>query len=155
MQEEILDHQPSGHSNLSRKKLLPVWINIFSWIFLVLGAFIPVALIFGILGYSFNLSIYGLETIRPFSVDGLLIMVLMSFKAVVAFGLLTKKDWAVSLALIDAVIGIVFCAFMMLIYPFLMSNGPRLIIRLELIALIPYFIKMKSIRSKWLHVEST
>ena len=141
MKEEILDQPPVEESRLSRKQLLPVWI---------LGVLIPVAIVFGALGYTFSLSIYGLETISPFSTDGLIIMAFLSFKGLVAFGLITKKDWAVDLAIIDGAIGILFCGFMMLVYPFLMSNGPRLIIRLELIALIPYFLKMKSIRSNWL-----
>ncbi|MFZ6052044.1 hypothetical protein [Halocola ammonii] len=149
MEEQILDQQQSANETANRKELLPIWIKVFSWIFLVLGAFVPVAVVFGILGYSFSLSIYGLETISPFSLDGLMIMALMSFKAFVALGLITKKDWAVNLALIDGAVGILFCGFMMLVYPFLLNNGLSFNIRLELVALIPYFIKMKSIRKKW------
>lgn len=44
-----------------RKQLLPLWIKIFTWIFLIFGTIIPFALVLGILGFSFDVALYGLE----------------------------------------------------------------------------------------------
>lgn len=133
-----------------RRDLLPIWIKVFLWIFLVFSMIVPFGLIFGILGFQFGLSIYGLETSNPLSITGLLIMLFFAFKGVVSFGLWTEKDWAINLALVDAVTGIVACAIVMLILPLIPEpNSYHFSLRLELIALIPYLKKMKKIKEDW------
>jgi hypothetical protein len=72
--------------NTERRKLLPIWIKIFTWIFMLFGAIVPIALVWGFIGNSFQLSIYGLETQYPLSVTGLAILSLFTFKAIVAYG---------------------------------------------------------------------
>ena len=146
---QIIDSELST-TNERRRKLLPVWIKIFLWIFMVLGAIAPIGLILGILGIDFNLALYGLETTNALSITGLLIILFFAIKGSVSFGLWTEKDWAVKLAIIDAVIGIVACTIVMLVLPFLShSNGFNFNVRLELIALIPYLIKMRKIKGDW------
>lgn len=142
MNETILDADEIQKPTHRRRQLLPIWIKIFIWIFLVFGAIIPVAIVMSALGESFDLSLYGLETRQPFTPVGLLIMFLFAFKAAVAFGLWWEKDWAVDLALGDAVLGILVCFGMMILTQF---NT----IRLELIALVPYLIALQRIRPAW------
>lgn len=133
-----------------RRKLLPTWIKIFLWIFMVFGAIAPIGLILGILGIRFSLSLYGLETIDALTPVGIFVLLLFAIKGTVSFGLWTEKDWAVKLAILDGIIGIVTCVFVTLVLPFIVeSNGFHLNLRLELIALIPYLIKMNKIKGEW------
>ncbi len=135
---------------LRRRALLPLWIKIFLWIFMVLGFIAPLGLLFGLLGMGFNLSLYGLETTNALSVIGLLILLLFAIKSAVSFGLWLEKEWAVNLAIIDASFGIIVCLFV-LIFPLLVENSDiGFSIRLELVALVPYLQKMMNIKQDWL-----
>jgi hypothetical protein len=132
--------------NKKRKELITGWIKIFSWIFLVLGIIAPFLLIGGILGNDVELSLYGLETNQPLSFIGLSVITLFLLKGFTAYSLLKEKDWAIVLALIDAVIGIIIC---MLIMSLPMVGNAKVNFRMELIALIPYLVKMLKIKSDW------
>ncbi|MEM9337494.1 MAG: hypothetical protein AAGA66_02115 [Bacteroidota bacterium] len=111
---EIIDSDLSTTKE-RRRKLLPIWIKIFLWIFMVFGAIVPVGLVLGAMGIDFNLALYGLETTNALSITGLLIILFFAIKGTVSFGLWTEKDWAVNLAIIDAIVGIVACSFVMLV----------------------------------------
>ena len=128
-----------------RKNLLPWWIKVFAWIFLIFGAIAPLALLFGVLGVNFEISLYGIETNEPKSEIGIALILIYVLKGFTAFGLLKEKTWAITLGITDAIAGIVFCSFTM-IYPFINSN--ILTFRLELLLLIPYLIKMIKIKSE-------
>lgn len=134
----------------SRRALLPTWIKVFLWIFMVFGAFAPVAIVLGVLGITFNMSLYSLETNNPLSPVGLLLISQFALKGVVSLGLWTEKSWAVKLAIVDGIISIVACAAIMVIVPLFFSGpGYHVNIRLELIAIIPYLITMTKIRADW------
>ena len=129
------------HPTIDRKTLIPTWIKIFSWIFLAFGVLALIAVAVGLLGYQFAMALYGFETSDPISTVGLIITLLFLLKGMVAFGILTKKDWAVNLAIADALIGIGICIYSIIVV--------TAVVRLELLALIPYFYKMWKIRSNW------
>lgn len=119
------------------------------WIFLVFGLLAPVGLIFGLLGYNFKLSLYGIETSEPLSFTGLGLIVLFLLKGMVSFGLLKERDWAITLGLVDAVLGIIACCFVM-IYPLIYSElQVHMNFRLELIALFPYLLALMKIKPAW------
>jgi hypothetical protein len=151
--DAILDEEQQNKSNLRRRDLLPIWIKIFLWIFLVFGAIVPIGLILGLKGMKFNLALYGLETLHPLSLIGLSVSFLFVLKGIVALGLWTEQKWAVNLAIIDAVIGILTCVFVMAVIPFIgHNNGIHINLRLELIPLILYLIKMRKIRTEWIEM---
>lgn len=129
-----------------RIKLIPVWVKIFSWIFIVFGCAVIIGLVYAMLGNTFELSIYGFDTLAPFSLVGIGIMFVFILKGLVAFGLLKEKDWAIKLGYTDAVLGIAACCFAM-IYPLVVSGNFSF--RLELIVLIPYLIKLDKIKKEW------
>jgi len=145
--EEILDDEllPEG---LRRRKLLPTWIKIFLWIFMVFGIVAPIGLVLGFLGVDFNIALYGLETTKALSAVGLTIITLLAVKGAVSFGLWTEKDWAVKLAIADAVVGIVLCVLVMLV-PLFLADNAGFNFRLELIVLILYLFKMQKIKTDW------
>lgn len=132
-----------------RKDLLPWWIKVFVWIFLIFGAIAPLGLILGILGYKFEISLYGFETNEPISIIGISMIFIFLFKGFTAYSLLKEKDWAIILGIMDAIIGIALCSFAMF-YPLFASNaGVSLTFRLELVLLIPYLLKMIKIKPDW------
>ncbi len=145
--EDLLPENIIPLSLIERKKLLPWWIKVFSWIFLVCGVIAPVTLIAGLVGYSIDLSIYGLTTTDPTSLIGILIIVIFTLKGIVSFGFLQQKDWAVKLGIVDAILGTAIC--IMLMSYSLLNSEMRFSFRLELILLTPYFIRLLKIKSAW------
>lgn len=135
-----------------RRDLLPLWIKIFTWIFLIFGVFGIAIPILGLFFEKLDLSLYGLATTQVFSPIGIIIVTLFIFKGIVAFGLWFEKDWAPKLAIIDAVIGIAICGYMMLVNPFISGNR-NFTIRLELLPLIPYLLKMQKINKLWMAIK--
>jgi hypothetical protein len=145
-QTDLLSEETIPTIGISRKKLLPLWIKIFMWIFLVFSAAVPVIIIFGIIGYPAQLAVYGLQTTDAFSGIGLIILAVFIIKGIVSIGLLTNKAWAIKAGIADAVIGISICVFVMVYTAMYYHNVS---IRLELIALIPYLVKFLKIKNEW------
>ena len=126
-------------------------MKIFIWLFLAMGAVAPLGLVAGLLGTEFRLSLYGFQTNHPLSPTGLFITILFILKGIVAFGLWTEKDWGVKLGMIDAITGIVICGFVMVIYPFFnWKAGFEINFRFELVALIPYLLRLQKIKTQWI-----
>src|SRR3954463_2669454 len=146
-QTDFLTDELVQHNAIPRKKLLPLWIKIFAWIFLVLSAFVPIVLVLRLTGYNAQLALYGLETNEPFSSLGIIIATVFAIKGVAAFGLLKEKDWAIKIGIVDATIGITICTLVML-YPIINSDA-KFSLRLELVALIPYLLKLMKIKNQW------
>jgi len=132
---------------IKRRQLLPWWIKIFCWIFMVFGVAAIACLILGIFGFTTVLSFYGFETNDPLSLIGFLIISTAVLKAVAAFSLWFEKDYAIALGKIDAIIGIVLCSVSMML-PLILGNY-GLKIRLELALLIPYLIRLNKIKADW------
>jgi len=140
--------EPFVHENLiKRRKLLPLWIKIFIWIFIVFGALGILGFIAGLFSARFEASLYGMETSEPSSAIGFFICFLFIFKGIVAIGLWTEQDWAVNLGIADAVIGISVCAVMMMMP--LANPDFHFSFRLELVLLIPFLIKLLNVRPIW------
>lgn len=76
---------------------------------------------------------------------------LLIFKGIVAYGLWFEQKWAPQAAIIDAIIGIAVCIIMMVVIPFTVPNI-NFTIRLELIPLYFYLVKMQKIKSTWEHL---
>jgi|SRR5664279_1273731 len=148
-EEDLLTDIVQQLTAVKRKKLLPWWIKVFMWIFLVFGIFAPVGIIFALLGYGFQLGLYGLDTNQPLSIIGISVILLFLIKGVTSYGLLKETDWAIAIGIIDAIIGMAICVAMMLI-PFLVpGSNLKFSFRLELLFLIPYLVRLLKIKSAW------
>lgn len=148
-EEDLLTDIIQQLTAVKRKKLLPWWIKVFMWIFLVFGVFAPLGIIFALLGYDFQLGLYGLDTNQPLSIIGISIILLFMIKGVTSYGLLKETDWSIKIGIIDAIIGIAICVTMMSI-PFLApGSNLKFSFRLELLFLIPYLIRLLKIKSAW------
>ncbi|ARV16833.1 hypothetical protein [Polaribacter sp. SA4-12] len=135
-------------TNKRRKKLLPWWIKVFCWIFMIFGLLAFVCLLLGFTNIKPSLAFYGFETNEPFSVIGMLVITVGILKGITAFSLWFEKDFAIKLGKIDAIVGIIICAISMLILPYL-NDGFNIQIRLELALLIPFLLKLNKIEKEW------
>ncbi|MBL3546738.1 MULTISPECIES: hypothetical protein [Chryseobacterium] len=133
---------------ISRRSLLPVWIKIFLWFFLIGGVVAAIILLAGFFMNHATLSLYGINANHPYSMTGLLICLLLIYKGIVAYGLWFEQKWAPQAAIIDAIAGIAICSIMMFIIPFTIPNI-SFTLRLELIPLYFYLVKMQQIRKTW------
>lgn len=131
-----------------RRDLLPVWIKIFTWFFLIGGSVASLILIAGFFLTNVSLSIYGIKANHPYTIPGLIVCILLIFKAIVAYGLWFEEKWGPKTAIIDAIIGIIVCIVMMVVIPLVNSNI-SFTIRLELIPLYFYLMKMREIEKRW------
>ena len=132
---------------LNRRKLIPVLIRIFVWIFMIMGAFVPLVLLLALMGGSASLALYGIETTEVFSATGLLLTGLFVFKGLVALSFWMGKRSAILWAITEALLGILVCAWVMVSAA--MDDQPQLSFRLELLLLIPYLIWLFRIKHSW------
>lgn len=130
---------------LTRKQLLPLWIKIFCWFFVVMGAFSLLGVFLAVLDVSFQLSFFGLETNDGGSLTGIILLAMFLLKGFVAIGLLGHQKWAADLAIADAVLGIIVCVATNII----IVMGGKFTLRLEIIFLGLYLWKMLKIREGW------
>jgi len=131
-----------------RRKILPWWIKIFCWIFMLFGLLSFVCLILGFTNIKPDLAFYGFETNEPFSLYGLIVISIGLLKGVTAFALWFEKDFAIKIGKIDAIIGIALCVISMVVLPFI-QDGFNITLRLELVLLIPFLIKLNKIQKEW------
>lgn len=148
MEEHSILTSLAEENVIERRKLLPIWMKVFIWIFMVAGTFVLMAFIIALFSVRYESSLYGLESQNRLSPVGLFICFLFISKGLVAYGLWTEKDWAVSLGIADAIIGIIVCTAVMLVPSISASSG--FAFRAELIALIPYLMKLLKIRPIWM-----
>ncbi len=139
-----------------RRNLLPPWIKVFTWIFLIFGGLVPVAFLLGLFGVDLNLSLYGMETNTTFSLAGVVLLLLFAIKGIVAYGLWTEKKWAANLAIYDAILGILVCCVVMfagLLSALSSSLSFTISFRVEIFVLIPYLLRMQAIKRDWEALE--
>lgn len=137
-----------------RRKLLPWWIKTFCWLFMIMGICGLATIPFSFFTSNVNLSIYGFSSDTALSGLGLFIVAIVTFKAYVGYSLWFEKENAIQLAKIDAICGIVICAASMFIIPFVYMENGHISFRLELILLIPYYIKLNKIEYEWDNLET-
>lgn len=148
--EEITNSQfdQFEKKEVNRRALLPAWIKVFCWLFMLGGVVGVLAFLIGVFGYQSELSFYGFETKEPLSLIGSLIIAIMVFKGFTAFSLWFERDNAILLGKIDAISGIVICVISMIAIP-MFTDTSSLSLRLELVLLIPYYYKLDAIKKAW------
>lgn len=139
--------------NVIRRKLLPWWIKVFCWIFMILSVFAIGSLITNLFVDNVNLSIYGFSSNSAYSGTGLFIIAIMLLKGFAAFSLWFEKPNAIIIAKIDAIVGVAICIASLFILPFSTANG-HFSLRLEILLLIPYYIKINKIEYEWDNLET-
>jgi hypothetical protein len=135
-----------------RRELLPMWIKFFCWFFMILGVLSIFCLIYGAFGNAADLDLYGFKTNRPISIVGIFIIAVALFKGFTAYSLWFEKDNAINLGKIDAIMGIIICFASIFILPIVDKNS-HITFRLEILLLIPFYMKLNNIEYKWDNLE--
>ncbi len=149
--ETIQNEQELGNDKpQTRRSLIPLWIKIFGWLFIVMGTLVPFIYIGSLIfGYTSSYTIFGLEYEgNATAFMPLIISIVMFINGLCAFGLLFGKDWGLSACIVFGYVGVALCLGTMLFEVFFHSNG-NLVIRLELIFQIPYLIKLHKLKAHW------
>ena len=135
-----------------RKKLVPLWIKIFGWLFIVMGISLPLLpIVTTFMHRPAAYMIFGLQYQgSPFHPMALFISAIILSLAVSAYGLLFGKPWGLNACLVTGYGGIAICLLTMAYSIFALST---LTIRLELVLQIPYLLKLRRIRPFWLQNE--
>ena len=154
MKENLLDDYSSEKLAPRRRALLPVWIKVFVWFFLITGVLSVPLLFFAVNGSQFEMALYGLETNDSRSTLGFILLFLFLFKGVVSYMLWFEKKWAIDFGIIDAVIGIIICLDSMLNFPIVLSDQRALSFRWELVILVLYLVKLIRIKTGWEMTEN-
>lgn len=116
---------------------------------MIFGALVPVSIFFGLMRWSFNISLFGLETNNPLSFLGLLIIGVFALKAITSFGLWTEKDWAIDLGIVDALVGITICIAVMILTHSYEIEGLDKSYRIEPVFLLIFLYKLVKIKQSW------
>lgn len=148
--EEITNSQfdQFEKKEVNRRALLPAWIKVFCWLFMIAGVAGIASFLIGVFGYESELSFYGLETNQPLSLLGSFLIAVVLFKAFAAYSLWFEKDNAIQIGKIDAIAGIIICVVSMIGMP-IFSDDASISLRLELVLLIPYYYKLDNIKKAW------
>ncbi|CAM2069793.1 hypothetical protein SCOR_30740 [Sulfidibacter corallicola] len=127
-----------------RKALLPMWIVIFSWLFLIVGVGTALIWLFSaISGGQFSSSFFGFEASAPaFHPYSLGLLGLYTYAAALAGGLLLKLRWAPKAGILWCLVGSTMCIISTVLSQFT-------VFRLEILVLIAFLIKLKAIRPVW------
>lgn len=134
-------------------------MNFFIWMFLILAAYaLLIYIVYFSTGFFFGYRgayLYGMETDDANSPLGIFIRILLLFKVFIAFSMWTEKKWAIDMAILDAVLGIIICVYMMFVEPLAhVSRGHfEFNLRLEILCLIPYLIKCLKINTIWKNMK--
>lgn len=134
-QSSTIIEAPKKKKIAYRRELIPLWIKVGCWVFMLLGVLVPFAAAYGFMGHDFDMAIYGITTDEPTSKVGLLIFAFFIYKAVVGYALWTEKIWAINIGKADAAMGAVICAAMIAIPYFtyneeMKAQTPQLMLQL-------------------------
>lgn len=129
---------------MERKKLIPIWIKVFGWFFILMGCaavILPAIFMLIQLNEPATFMVFGLTfSGSPFHPLALFIEGIYIALGICAYGLLFGKTWGVKACLIMCYLSIALCVATMLYS--IVARGV-LLINFELIALIPYLRWLK------------
>ncbi|MEM7084042.1 MAG: hypothetical protein AAF465_15035 [Pseudomonadota bacterium] len=130
-----------------RKAMIPLWIKVFGWLFLVFGALMPVLFIVSLItGSPVTLNIFGFVYHGPpLALPAMLLCLVFAALSVAAFGLLFAKDWGVKVCLVVGYL----CLAMALTSTVVSVLNGVFFLRLEILFLVPYLWKLHKMSAKW------
>ena len=133
----------------SRKQLVPIWIKIFGWFFMVAAVLIAPYMIWSfIAGADVAIELFGVSYAGPAAHPyAFIAFALFAFLGITAYGLLFGKDWGVTGCLVNGYLGVAIC-----ILTIVLSGGTN--IRAEPIVHFFYLRRLHKIRKPWSDMKS-
>ena len=87
-----------------RRALLPWWIIVFSWIFIIIC---PIDIVTRVLQYTgMDLSMFDMVTKTEIAFKDVLSVANSIFTLVAIYGLFREKDWAINIAILNALVSV-------------------------------------------------
>ncbi|MBY0418407.1 MAG: hypothetical protein K2W88_10155 [Pararheinheimera sp.] len=147
--EILLKDQETGNDKSQvRKSLIPFWIKIFGWLFIVMGGIVPFLYIGSLIfGFSASYTMFGLEyegnakALMP-----LVISTVILINGLCAYGLLFGKDWGLTACIVFGYIGLLL-TLGNVFFDMIFNGG--MMIRLDPVIQIPYLVKLHRIKTHW------
>ncbi len=127
-----------------RKGMIPLWVKIFGWLFIVLSVFVITTAISALVTNSeAYYSLYGLE-VNSHVTEFWAVFIISLFvaHAVCAYGLLFAKDWGVIACIILGYLSVAICLATTVF-------GSDSNIRLEILILIFYLLRLHKMKRHW------
>ena len=144
----VNEQDRNNDKSLARKALIPLWIKIFGWLFIVMGALVPFLFIGSLIfGFSASYTMFGLEYEgNAMALMPLVIAAVIFVNGLCAYGLLFGKDWGLNACIVFGYIGLALTVGTMV---FEMIFSGSMMIRLEPIIQIPYLVKLHRLKAHW------
>lgn len=127
-----------------RETLIPTWIKVFGWFFMLRTAIVPLALLIAIVtDYSTTYHLFGASYEGPMTAPiPLLFAAYLMIPGMLAYGLLVGKKWGLIACLVWGYIS--FGVFLFDVF-----WGPSSALRLDIIILFFYLRRLHKIRPHW------
>ncbi len=155
---DILDDIDKFEKKVRRgRDLLPLWIKVFMWMFFAFGGFVFLFFLIGIAGnQKIDISIYGFQAYRSFSITGVIVLFTYALKFLLSYSMWKEKSWMIEIAYLDAVLAFILCVLGMAgISNFdgdLQLNNN---LRLELLIYFPFVYRIFRIKADWRRLTTT
>ena len=135
----------SAPTATTRKQLVPIWIKVFGWFFMVVAALMAPYMIWSIIaGTDIEMELFGVSYAGPAANPyAFIVFALFAFLGFTAYGLLFGKDWGVTGCLVNGYLGLGICILTMIL-----SGGTN--IRAEPIVHFFYLRRLHKIRKPWI-----
>jgi hypothetical protein len=132
---------------LPRYLLLPVWIRVFAWIFLVMGVPGAIVAVLGLIfNFTFPMFIFGLRSVGPLrSPVTFVIGATFALLAYAAFALLWGREDGRRAGLAAGYIGLVICA----VVSFATFASGGFYIPFEPLLQVPFIWKLHKLKGRW------
>lgn len=139
------------HQYQRRRALLPWWIKIFCWLFMLAACIVPFGIIARIMHYPTDFEMFGIGSHDPFSAQGAIAMLIILFNGITALLLWAEWEKAIMVAKINAIINIGICVIVM---GYFLIEKHNINFRLELILLALFLYKLNNIQYKWENLDT-
>ncbi len=122
---------------------------VFVYFFLLWSILLPVAVVFSLVGMNAPMSMYGLDSSSAFTDAGPVLLGIFLLKFMVAWKVFTNHRFALRWAIVDAIIGIIICSWMLIRDFVIGADHVDIQVRFELIPLVLYLLFAMRNRKKW------
>jgi len=135
---------PKTDIGRSRRALLPGWIKFFSWLFLLVSAGVPVAVLTSIVSNApISFTLFGFRYVGMFNAQAALLAIAIAGCGSTAYGLLWGRSWGLFAGALTGWGGLALSVASIFV------NTPGLHLPLEPLLLIPFLFKLSSLRKDW------
>ncbi len=135
---------PQTELGRARRALLPGWIKFFSWLFLLVSAGVPIAVLTGIVSNTpISFTLFGFRYVGTFNVQAALLAIAIVGCGSTAYGLLWGRSWGLFAGALTGWGGLALSVASIFV------STPGLHLPLEPLLLIPFLIKLSDLRKGW------